>query len=116
MKDKPIPEPSEELKAQCNAENQFGNFERVFRSAMSVPKAEVLKREAAKNLVQLAPYRTFRDIEQPVSTFLFRIQQSGENMPTFALFEADGGAWKIEAVQKIAARLSAGLKDAVVVS
>jgi hypothetical protein len=31
---------------ECNAENQFSNFERVFRSVMSVPKAEVLKREA----------------------------------------------------------------------
>jgi len=27
-------------------DNQFNNFERVFRSVMSVPKAEVLKREA----------------------------------------------------------------------
>jgi hypothetical protein len=45
VKDKPIPEPSGELKTQCNAENQFSNFERVFRSVMSVPKAEILKRE-----------------------------------------------------------------------
>ena len=45
MKDKPIPEPTEELKAKCDADNQFSNFERVFRSVMSVPKAEVLKRE-----------------------------------------------------------------------
>jgi hypothetical protein len=46
VKDKPIPEPSQELKAQCNADDQFSNFERVFRSVMSVSKAEVLKREA----------------------------------------------------------------------
>ncbi|MFZ1072187.1 MAG: hypothetical protein WAO21_02010 [Verrucomicrobiia bacterium] len=46
MKEKPIPEPTEELKAQCNAENQFSNFDRVFRTVMSVPKAEILKREA----------------------------------------------------------------------
>jgi hypothetical protein len=45
VKDKPIPQPSKELLAQCDAENQFSNFERVFRSVMSVPKAEVLKRE-----------------------------------------------------------------------
>jgi len=44
--DKPIPKPSPELIVQCDAENQFSNFERVFRSVMSVPKAEVLKREA----------------------------------------------------------------------
>jgi hypothetical protein len=36
---------TEELKAKCNADDQFGNFERVFRSVMSVSKEEVLKRE-----------------------------------------------------------------------
>jgi len=46
VKDKPIPEPTVELKARCDADNQFSNFERVFRAVMSVPKAEVLKREA----------------------------------------------------------------------
>lgn len=46
MKEKPIPEPTEELKAQCNAENQFSNFDRAFRAVMSVPKVEILKREA----------------------------------------------------------------------
>ena len=44
--EKPIPEPTEELKAQCDADNQFSNFERVFRSVMSVPKEEVLEQEA----------------------------------------------------------------------
>ena len=37
---------TEEIAAKCDAENQFSNFERVFRKVMSVPKAEVLKREA----------------------------------------------------------------------
>jgi hypothetical protein len=46
VKQKPIPKPTEELKAQCDADNQFSNFERVFRKVMSVPKAEVLKQEA----------------------------------------------------------------------
>jgi hypothetical protein len=45
-REQPIPKPTEELKAQCDAENQFSNFKRVFRKVMSVPKAEVLKREA----------------------------------------------------------------------
>jgi hypothetical protein len=43
---KRIPKPTKELEALCNAENQFNNFERVFHKVMSVPKAEVLKREA----------------------------------------------------------------------
>jgi hypothetical protein len=46
MKEAPIPPPTDALKVKCDADNQFSNFERVFRTAMSVPKAEILKREA----------------------------------------------------------------------
>jgi hypothetical protein len=42
---KRIPKPTKELIALCNAENQFDNFQQVFRKVMSVPKAEVLKQE-----------------------------------------------------------------------
>ena len=45
MKTKPIPEPTEELKEKCNAHNQFSNFDRLFRSVLSVPKAVILKEE-----------------------------------------------------------------------
>ena len=45
MKQKPIPEPTEELKVQRNAESQFSNFDRAFRAIISVPKAEILKRK-----------------------------------------------------------------------
>lgn len=44
-REQPISEPTEELKAKCDAENQFSNFERVFRSVMAVPKTKVLKQE-----------------------------------------------------------------------
>ncbi len=44
-REQPIPQPTDELKAMCDAENQFENFERVFGKVMSVPKAEVLKQE-----------------------------------------------------------------------
>jgi len=46
MKQKPIPEPTEQLKAKCDAENQFSNLDRIFRSAISIPKADALKLEA----------------------------------------------------------------------
>ena len=66
MKEKPIPEPTEELKAQCNAENQFSNFDRVFRTVMSVPKAEILKREARelhRNAQKRAKRNGWRNLE-----------------------------------------------------
>lgn len=49
------------------------------------------------NPVTLAPYRTFTEITQPASPFVFRIQDG----PKMALFEADGGAWKVEAIDRI---------------
>ena len=44
--------------------------------------------------VQLAPFRTFPDVGQPVSPFVFRANDNKE----LALFEADGGKWKIDAI------------------
>ncbi len=56
------------------------------------------------NPVTLAPYRTFVEIEQPESDFIFRIKQSNQG-PTCALFEADGGNWKLDAMFRIKAYL-----------
>lgn len=50
-------------------------------------------------IYQLAPFRTFIEVEQPESEFLFRV--SDKNI--FALYEADGGAWKIKAKANIRA-------------
>lgn len=52
------------------------------------------------NPVTLAPYRTFVEVKQPESKFVFRMRKSEEG-PQAALFEADGGAWKIEAMQRV---------------
>lgn len=53
----------------------------------------------------LKPYRTFREIQQPSSTFLFRVKGEAGSVPACALFEADGGAWRLEAVLAIKAWL-----------
>lgn len=77
--------------------------------------AAIEESKTIKGLVNLAPYRTFRDVEQPKSDFLFRVRKQGD-APEFGLYEADGGAWKLRAVENIARKLSAGLKTATVVS
>lgn len=53
--------------------------------------------EIVPNPVSLAPYRTFAEISQPESEFVFRMKDG----PRFALFEADGGAWKNQAIYNI---------------
>jgi hypothetical protein len=66
--------------------------------------------------VKLAPYRTFVEIEQPESEFVFRAKKA-DALPCFALFEADGGAWRIEAMKRIKAYLEeqlSGLENIVV--
>lgn len=59
--------------------------------------------------VKLAPYRTFVEIEQPESEFVFRAKKA-DALPCFALFEADGGAWRIEAMKRIKAYFEKQLK------
>jgi len=49
------------------------------------------------NPVILAPFRTFIEIEQPYSEFVLRLNAAHQ----CALFEADGGAWKVYAVKAI---------------
>jgi hypothetical protein len=52
---------------------------------------------AIEPIVKLAPYRTFIEVGQPASQFLLRLKSGG----TASLFEADGGAWKLEARKNI---------------
>ncbi len=57
---------------------------------------------AVPNPVLLAAYRTFRDIVQPSSLFVVRVKAGPANgLPQVGLFEADGGAWRLTAVERI---------------
>ena len=59
--------------------------------------------------VELAPFRTFFEVEQPASEFLLRLNDSAE----VGFFEADGGAWKLEAKERILAYFDSRLKDEI---
>jgi hypothetical protein len=59
------------------------------------------------NPVHLAPYRTFTEVAQPVSQFVLRLK----NGPECALFEADGGAWKPEAMANVKEYFKEQLSD-----
>jgi hypothetical protein len=51
--------------------------------------------------VILQPYRTFLEVEQPASKFLFRIRGAEGRPPECCLFEADGGNWELIAMASI---------------
>ena len=63
----------------------------------------------------LLPYRTFREVDQPASLFLLRLSKSGGDKPRFALYEADGGSWQIEAVERIKSYLEDALPQGVAI-
>lgn len=67
-----------------------------------------------KPRVDLAPFRTFPEVPQPISSFVFRARCIGES-PALMLVEADGGRWKIDAIQRIKETLEAfGLKIPII--
>jgi len=66
-----------------------------------------LEKSKMNPIVKLAPFRTFTEIKQPPSLFLLRLRQQKDSMPLVALFEADGGAWKNDAILSIAKYLLA---------
>lgn len=72
--------------------------------------------ETVRPRVTLAPFRTFREVEQPASEFVFRVQNSGDTIPRLALFEADGGRWKLSAIENVARYLRAAITDIPIVS
>lgn len=57
--------------------------------------------ETLPNPVTLTPFRTFRDIVQPSSLFVLRANADAGKLPQLALFEADGGTWKLSAIQRV---------------
>ena len=70
-----------------------------FTQNVVVKKGIALKENKnIKPIVKLIPYRTFLEVGQPESEFLLRLHDGN----TVALYEADGGAWKLEARRKIA--------------
>ncbi len=62
------------------------------------------------NPVILRPFRTFPEIEQPASKFVLRMKSG--TPPSCALFEADGGAWKLTAIHNIREWVSEEIKKA----
>lgn len=66
----------------------------------------------------LRPFRTFPEVEQPASQFVFRMRQGREN-PQCALFEADGGAWRNNAMDNIKDYLEvqlSGIENVIIIS
>ncbi|POD45916.1 hypothetical protein BKM15_26215 [Pseudomonas syringae pv. syringae] len=83
------------------AVNSFGD-DGVSQSVTAKTGVATVSTVVVPNPVALKPYRTFVEVDQPESDFVFRMKSG----PHCALFEADGGAWKLAAMQNIKEYLS----------
>lgn len=59
--------------------------------------------------VRLAAYRTYVEVEQPETIYLLRVQRGNR----IALYEADGGKWKLDAQKNVSEYLREGLSDLI---
>lgn len=74
---------------------------------LQINEGALVSETTFRNPVPLRPIRTFNEVEQPVSPFVFRVDEDG-NM---ALFEGDGGSWKVQAVRSVEGWLKKQLAD-----
>ncbi len=80
----------------------------------------MVERADVPNPLILAPYRSFREVDQVESPFLIRFREGdtyGETPDRVVcqLFECDGGAWQNEARERVANYLRGALPGGVVV-
>ena len=81
-----------------------------FTQTVVVRKGIMLHENKAVNPIRkLKPYRTFNEVDQPESEFLLRLSEGGG----VALYEADGGAWKLQARRNVAEYLKNALANLV---
>ncbi|MHC4864657.1 MAG: hypothetical protein ACYTEX_11260 [Planctomycetota bacterium] len=67
--------------------------------------------EVVASPVELRPFRTFQDIEQPSSRYVLRLNGKDEGVPSVALFEVDDKLWQLTAVRDIKKYLDEYLPD-----
>lgn len=92
--------------------NDDGFSQQVVTKQGMVTKNE----EKVSPRVSLSPYRTFREVSQPASDFILRLRSRQGQMPSCALFEADGNAWRNDAVKNIKEYFAKELPNASVVA
>lgn len=63
---------------------------------------------AIRPILNLRPYRTFQEVEQPASDFLIRVSDR-----YISFIEADGGMWKLSARETVKAYLEERLADLI---
>lgn len=90
------------LVSSVKAEKVRSSDDDGFSQVASMKAGTVLvKDEKIQNIWELQTYKTFPEVEQPIIPYILRLHQRSEEMPRFALYDCDGGAWKVKTTSKI---------------
>lgn len=71
--------------------------------------AQLNQKYTIQPIVKLKPIRSYAEIEQVESKFLFRVDRRGEVI----LYEADGGQWRYDVQKRIVKYLNGSLKELI---
>lgn len=89
------------LLSNVNAEAVATSMDDGISQTVQTRAGVVMKGTSAiPNPVQLTAYRTFRDVMQPSAPFVLRAR-TGDELPKVALFEADGGTWRLSTIARV---------------
>lgn len=96
--------------SRVSDENSVSSDDNGMTQTVQVKKGIALAaREQVRPIVNLRPYRTFLEVEQPESAFLIRVREGMQ----VGIIEADGGMWKIEARRSVVEYLEKELKELI---
>jgi hypothetical protein len=104
------------IASSISAESIASNDDDGIAQRVALKQGVVLKTDATlRPLVSLAPYRTFAEIDQVISKFVFRARIKDDQVH-LALFEGDGGRWCLGAVSAIKTWLAAQIQGVPIIS
>ena len=102
--------------SKISADSSVANEDDGITQRVNVQSGVVLKTTLPlQPRVSLAPFRTFAEIDQIVCTFIFRARVANGAV-NLALFEGDGGRWRLAAVAAIKAWLATQITKSPIIS
>jgi len=76
----------------------------------TAPSGEIVNTADVPNPIFLVPFRSFPEVDGVSAPFVVRVRK-GSSGPEVALFEADCGAWKVQACDQVRDYLQAQLEE-----
>lgn len=94
------------LLSNISKDTEVKNIDNGMAQKVEVKKGiSMVGQEIVKPILELQPYRTFKEVEQPVSKFLVRVEDEKDQL-NVQLLEADGGFWMMEAKSNIVEKIN----------